>query len=103
MDRLLKSIALGVVGLMLLYWGLSPRNGVNRDFVRAIAAWHAHPSTETQAEVDRQRRIKQMRDWGNGFVFFGGLVTVAFFTVRTWWPNRTPMTPARSDQGGATG
>jgi hypothetical protein len=49
---------------------------LRRAEVRAYGAWMDNPTTETKAELDRQRRITA---WEH--VFFGGMLWAAMATV----------------------
>ena len=101
MVRFLKSFALSVVAGLLLYWGLMPRNGVTRDYGRAIAAWHANPTEQTLAELERQKRTKAIHEWMGRFVFFGGLLTVAIAAAHTWCPRLFRPTRSTHDTSNA--
>src|SRR5579863_6752026 len=49
---------------------------LRHDAVRAFAAWHDHPSPETKAELDRQKRITQFENLGLSGALFCGMAGV---------------------------
>ena len=99
-DRARHSIRLSTVVAILLvaelliaYFVLAPICILRHEQVRAYGAWRDNPTSETRAELDRQKRITELYRLGFSAVVFGVMAGATLLAARIWRQRHS----ARSD------
>lgn len=87
-----------IIELYIAYILLYPACNLRGDMLRAFHAWTETPTQETRAELDRQRRITQIKNLGFCTVFF--MVMAGPTALAAWmWRRRHPIvTQSKNDR-----
>jgi hypothetical protein len=86
-----------VVELLIAFVVLAPTCTRSREMTRAWAAWYKHPTAETRAEFDRQRRITGLHSLGFSAITFAVMAGPTLLIA--WrWRRQHPLRPDLRDE-----
>lgn len=89
-------IILLAVEFLVAYFVVSSGYISRHDQVHAYVAWRDHPTPETRAELDRQKRITEFQTLVISAIIFCGMAGVTLFAAHAWRQKHKHLTDDKS-------